>query len=55
MLVVPATAGYLRAMGIPLLAGQDIDAVAGDTTVGSVAVVSRRMAERAWPGRSPAP
>jgi predicted permease len=53
VLLVPATAGYLRAMGIPLLAGQDIDAVAGDTTVGSVAVVSRRMAERAWPGKSP--
>jgi predicted permease len=53
VLLQPATPGYLRAMGIPLLAGQDIDAVYGDTTVGTVAVVSRRMAERAWPGKSP--
>jgi predicted permease len=53
VLLQPATPGYLRAMGIPLLAGQDLDAVYGDTTVGTVAVVSRRMAERAWPGKSP--
>jgi predicted permease len=53
VLLQPASAGYLRAMGIPLLAGQDIEAVAGDTTATSVAVISRRMAERAWPGRSP--
>jgi putative ABC transport system permease protein len=53
VLLQPATPGYLRAMGIPLLAGQDLDAVYGDTTAGTVAVVSRRMAERTWPGKSP--
>jgi predicted permease len=53
VLLQPATPGYLRAMGIPLLAGQDLDAVYGDTTAGIVAVISRRMAERAWPGKSP--
>ena len=53
VLLQPASTGYLRAMGIPLLAGQDLDAVAGDTTATSVAVVSRRMADRGWPGRSP--
>jgi len=51
--LVPATPGYLRAMGIPLLAGQDIDASSGDSTSGPVAVISRRMAERIWPGQSP--
>jgi putative ABC transport system permease protein len=53
VLLQPATPGYLRAMGIPLLAGQDLDAVYGDSTVGRVAVISRGMAERAWPGKSP--
>jgi ABC-type antimicrobial peptide transport system permease subunit len=51
--LLPASPGYLRAMGIPLLAGQDIDAIAGDSTAGPAAVISRRMAERFWPGRSP--
>jgi predicted permease len=51
--LVPATPGYLHAMGIPLLAGQDIDATSGDSTSGPVAVISRRMAERIWPGESP--
>jgi predicted permease len=49
----PASPGYLKAMGIPLIAGQDLDAVTGDSTSGILAVVSRKMAERAWPGRSP--
>ena len=53
VLLLPASPGYLRAMGIPLLAGQDIDAVDGDSTAGLVAVISRQMAERVWPGRSP--
>ena len=53
VMLTPATPGYLKAMGIPLLAGQDLDAVAGDTTTALVAVVSRQMAEHAWPGRSP--
>ena len=53
VMLTPATPGYLKAMGIPLLAGQDLDAVAGDTMTALVAVVSRQMAERVWPGRSP--
>ena len=53
VLLLPASPGYLRAMGIPLLAGQDVDAVDGDSTAGPVAVISRQMAERFWPGRSP--
>ena len=51
--LLPATPGYFKAMGIPLLAGQDIDASSGDSTSGPVAVVSRQMAERIWPGQSP--
>jgi putative ABC transport system permease protein len=53
VLLLPASPGYLRAMGIPLLAGQDVDVVEGDSTAGPVAVISRQMAERMWPGRSP--
>ena len=53
VLLVPATPGYLRAMGIPLLAGQDVDVVAGDTTAGPVAVISQQLAQRVWPGKSP--
>jgi predicted permease len=53
VLLLPASPGYLRAMGIPLLAGQDVDAVDGDSTAGPVAVISRQMAERVWSGRSP--
>jgi predicted permease len=53
VMVHPATPGYLRTMGIPLLAGEDINVTAGDTTAGAVAVISRRMAEQVWPGRSP--
>jgi hypothetical protein len=49
----PVTTGYLKAMGIPLLAGEDIGPSAGDTTAGVVAVISRRMAEKIWPGQSP--
>jgi predicted permease len=52
VLLLPASPGYLRAMGIPLLAGQDVDVVEGDSTAGQVAVISRQMAERFWPGRS---
>ncbi|HEX6599410.1 MAG TPA: ABC transporter permease, partial [Gemmatimonadaceae bacterium] len=50
--LLPATPGYFRTMGIPLLAGQDIDASSGDSASGPVAVVSRQMAERIWPGQS---
>ena len=38
---------------MPLLAGQDVDAVAGDSTAGPAAVISRAMADRFWKGRSP--
>jgi putative ABC transport system permease protein len=47
------TPGYLKALGIPLLQGQDIDAQPTDTTASIQAVISRSMAERFWPGRSP--
>jgi predicted permease len=49
----PVSPGYLKALGIPLVAGQDIGATAGDSTTSSGAVINRRMAERFWPGRSP--
>jgi predicted permease len=51
--LLPATPGYFKAMGIPLLAGQDIDASSGDSASGPVAVISKRMADAMWPGRSP--
>jgi predicted permease len=51
--LLPATPGYFKAMGIPLLAGQDIDASSGDSVSGPVAVISKRMADAMWPGRSP--
>jgi predicted permease len=50
----PVSPGYLRALGIPLLQGEDVDVAAGaDTTVRVPAVISRNMAERFWPDRSP--
>jgi predicted permease len=51
VLLMPATPGYLKALGVPLLAGGDIDATAGDSTAPPAAVISRRMAEQTWPGR----
>jgi predicted permease len=51
--LLPVSEGYFRAVGIPLLAGQDVVAAAGDSTAGPAAVISRTMAERFWPGRSP--
>jgi predicted permease len=53
VLLQPATPGFLRALGVPLLAGEDVSADAGDSTVAPGVVVSRRMAEQVWPGRSP--
>ena len=53
VLLTPASTGYLKAMGVPLLSGQDIDAVAGDSTAGPVGVISRAMADHFWKGRSP--
>jgi predicted permease len=49
----PVSAGYLKALGVPLLAGEDVDAVAGDSTAGPTAIISKRMADRFWPGRNP--
>jgi predicted permease len=46
--------GYFRTMGIPLLAGRDFaDADAEGRTAARVAVVSRAMARRYWPGQDP--
>jgi predicted permease len=53
VLLTPASTGYLKAMGVPLLSGQDVDAVAGDSTAGPVGIVSRAMADHFWKGRSP--
>ena len=50
--LLPATPGYLKTMGIPLLAGQDFDLSSGDSTSGSVAIISKQMADRVWPGES---
>jgi predicted permease len=52
LMMQPLSPGYLKALGIPLLQGQDIDAELADTTVRNQAVISRSMAERFWPGRS---
>ena len=49
----PVSTGYLKALGIPLLAGEDIDDVAGDSTAAPSAIISKRMAEQFWPGESP--
>jgi hypothetical protein len=49
----PVSTGYLRALGVPLLAGEDVDAVAGDSTAGPSAIISKRMADRFWLGRNP--
>jgi predicted permease len=49
----PVSPGYLKALGVPLLAGEDIDAVAGDSTAAPSAIISKRMAEHFWPGLNP--
>ena len=49
----PVSPGYLKALGVPLLAGEDIDGVAGDSTAAPSAIISKRMADRFWPGRNP--
>jgi predicted permease len=52
VLIQPVSPGYLRTLGIPLLAGEDIQSAAGDSNPAPVAVISRRMADRMWPGQS---
>jgi predicted permease len=44
--------GYLRAMGVALLAGRDFTA-ADDTTARPVAIVNETLARTLWPGESP--
>jgi predicted permease len=44
--------GYLEALGIPILAGRDFDGSDGMQSP-SVAIVSRSLAERLWPGEDP--
>ena len=39
----PVSPGYLKALGVPLLAGEDIDAVAGDSTAAPSAIISKRV------------
>jgi predicted permease len=53
VLMQPATPGYLRAMGIPLLAGDDVPETVTDSGGLTQAVISARMARRFWPDRSP--
>jgi putative ABC transport system permease protein len=43
--------GYLKTLGIPLLTGRQFDAH-DDERSPNVAIVSRALAERAWPGES---
>lgn len=45
------TPQFFRTLGIPLLAGRDLED--GDGARGRVAVVSRSFAERYWPGEDP--
>lgn len=47
-----ASAGYFRAMGIPLLAGR-LMAPSDDSLAPSVAVISATLARRLWPGENP--
>jgi putative ABC transport system permease protein len=46
------TAGWLQAAGITLIRGRGIDATDTATSM-PVAVVSRRLADRLWPGQDP--
>ena len=47
-----ASPGYFAAMGIPLLSGRMFDSTDGPATV-HVAVISKQVAERVWPGENP--
>ncbi|MFI5229784.1 MAG: ABC transporter permease [Gemmatimonadales bacterium] len=46
------SAGYFKAMGIPVLRGQAFSDAARDSTQNSV-MISQRLAATNWPGRSP--
>ena len=47
-----ASAGYFRALGVPLLAGRLFED-GDDASVGDVAIVSESFADLAWPGQDP--
>ena len=47
------TPGYLRLMGIPLLAGRTFTEADGSANSERVVLVSKSMAQRFWPGRNP--
>jgi predicted permease len=49
---IPATAGYVEALGIPLLDGRGFDA-RDDAASPPVAIVSRELARRYFPGTNP--
>lgn len=49
--VQAVSAGYFRLLHLPLVRGQDFPATGAKT--GSVAIVSRNLAQRNWPGQSP--
>ena len=51
-ILIPATAGYLEALGIPLVAGRAFDARDGATTP-PVAIISRELARRYFAGTDP--
>ncbi len=50
--IKPASPGYFRALGIPLVAGRTFDRADHEQQTG-VAIVSRALAERVWPGEDP--
>jgi len=47
---IGSTAGFFRALGVPLLAGRGFTAEEGRNPEATVAVVNRALAERLWPG-----
>jgi hypothetical protein len=47
--LVVVSPGYLETLGIPLLAGRELDEADTDDTA-PVAIINRAMAERYWPG-----
>lgn len=50
--VESASAGYFRTMGIPVLQGREFTRQDGEQTL-PVAVISKNLARRFWPGRDP--
>ncbi len=50
---IAVTPGYWEAVDRPLLAGRDFTAREAADSAAAVAIVSRELAERLWPGRDP--